>query len=625
MGVSNVSVRAPWWLTWLVGGGLVLLFIGERLVGGPGVARVLVSGPGALVVLGGVAWRFLSWRAASGEAKRVEGVLLASYVGCLLAVIGFMASSNDGMRWLGIAFEDRAAERRYEIAVQVLSSILLATSLFPALGAQWALAAHRHAGHTALQVESQRVHETAAASLTMALAGAALMLAGYIGGEWDKTVDVSYFKTASPGTGAEEMTRGMPEPLRVLSFLPEVNAVKDEVMGYFHALADATGNVVLEEHDRIVSPGLAAEYNVSTDGIVVLVRGDRSERMEFPLRIAAARAGLRTLDRDVQQRLWRLARPPRRAYLTIGHGEWNDPASTTAEATDPLESVALLKDGLEVFNYQVNDLGLPQGLGLAIPDDATMVLVLGPKTPFLPEELDALDRYLAGGGHVLLAIDPDSDFELGPLEGRLGTRYQHVPLVNDAQYVRRRGNLSDRQLIITDRFSAHEAVTTLTRTRVGSGILLVGSGYLEWPDSVGPRPRFVIRALPTTFADLNGNYEFDADTEVRMGYNLVAAIEGTEDDAPGMRALIYSDAGMFTDGVIASVGLNAALLGDGIRWLGGDEEFGGEIASEEDVPIVHTRAQNVAWFYSTILGAPLLILAAGITTVTRRRSGRGAQ
>ena len=622
MGVTSLTTRAPWWLTWIIAVGLVLLFVGERLVGGSGFVRVVISGLGGAVVLAGVVWRFLSWRAATGEGKRVEGMLLASYVGCVLAVVGFVASSNDGMRWLGIAFEERAAERRFESALQVLSSILLAVSLFPALGAQWALAAHRHAGQTAIQMESQRVHETSAAALTVALAGAALMLAGYVGAAWDKTVDVSYFKTASPGTGAQEMVRNMPDPLRVLSFLPDVSAVKDEVTGYFRALADATGNVVIEEYDRVISPALAQEYNVTTDGMVVLVRGDRSERIDFPLRIATARAGLRTLDRDMQERLWRLARAPRRAYLTVGHGELGDPSSSTSDEADPLQSVAALKDGLQVFNYQAENLGLRQGLGRAIPDDAAMVLVLGPKTPFLEEELEALDRYLAAGGAVLLAIDPDSDFQLGPLEARLGIRYQAIPLANDAQYMRRRGNLSDRQLIITDRFSAHEAVTTVGRTRVGSGILLVGSGYLEQADGGGPRPRFVVMSLRTTFADLNENYEFDSATEVRMEYNLVAAIEGGESDAPGMRALVYADAGMFTDGVINSIALNAALFADGVRWLGGDEEFGGEIASEVDVPIVHTRAQNVAWFYSTILGAPLLILAAGIATVTRRRSGR---
>ncbi len=660
MGVISPAVRvAPWWLTWVVAGGLAALFVGERMLGGPGIARVAVSGLGASVVLGCIVWRFLSWRAATGEGKRVEGVLLACYVWCLIAVAGFVASSSDGMRWLGIEFAERAAERRYETALQVLSSILLAVALFPALGAQWALSAHRHAGNAALQVESQRVHETAGAALTIALAGAALMLAGYVASEWDKTADLSYFKTASPGTGAEEMTRNMSEPLRVLLFFPAVNEVKDEVTGYFRALADATGNVVLEEHDRMVSANLAREYSVSTDAAIVLLRGDRSERIDFPSQIRSARARLRNLDQEIQEHLWRLAREQRTAYLTVGHGEFNEPVSGEGAEADPLRQINLLKEGLGVLNYQVEELGLQQGLGREIPDDAAMVLVMGPSSPFLAEELETLDRYLATGGAALFALDPDSDFRLGPLEQRLGVRYEPVTLANDRQYVRRYGNLSDRQLIITDQFTAHEAVTTLSQTRVGSGILLLGSGYLERADSGAARSRFVVRSLPTTYADLNGNFEFDAETEVRRTYNLVAAIEGSESEtrpdqdpaaertagmpdddeagapsesgqdnaagAPGMRALVYADAGMFSDGVLSSIALNGALAADGIRWLGGEEAFAGGIASEEDIPIVHTRAQDVAWFYSTILGAPLLVLAAGIVTVVRRRSGRAGR
>jgi len=642
MGVKLPEVSAaPWWLTWIVACGLAALFVGERMLGGPGIVRGAVSGLGALVLLVSIWWRFLSWLAATGEGKRVEGMLLACYVASLIAVVGFVVSSSDGMRLLGIEFAEPAAERRYETALQVLSSILLAAALFPALGAQWALSAHRHAGPAAMQVESQRVHETAGAALAIALAGAALMLAGYVASEWDKTADLSYFKTASPGSGAEEMARNMSEPLRVLLFFPAVNEVKDEVMGYFRALSDATGNVVLEQHDRMVSASLAREYNVATDGAIVLLRGERSERIDFPSQIRNARARLRSLDREIQEHLWRLARDQRTAYLTVGHGEFNDPASNEGTEADPLRSVDLLQQGLGVLNYQVENLGLQQGLGQAIPDDAAMVLVLGPRSPFLAEELETLDRYLAAGGAALFALDPDSDFRLGPLEQRLGVQYNSVPLANDRQYVRRRGNVSDRQLIITDQFTAHEAVTTLSRTRVGSGILLLGAGYLESTDSGGARPRFVVRSLPTTYADLNGNYEFDSETEVRRSYNLVAAIEGSQseqgragertsgmpgnDDAgapsgsgqdsaegsPGMRALVYADAGMFSDAVLSSIGLNTALLADGIRWLGGEEDFGGEIASEEDIPIVHTRAQDVTWFYATILGAPLLVLAAG--------------
>jgi hypothetical protein len=69
---------------------------------------------------------------------------------------------------------------------------------------------------------------------------------------------------------------------------------------------------------------------------------------------------------------------------------------------------------------------------------------------------------------------------------------------------------------------------------------------------------------------------------------------------------------MFSDGVLASLGMNAAVVADGLRWLGREEAFSGETVSEADVPIVHTRAEDVAWFYAIIFGAPALVLAGGL-------------
>jgi len=41
--------------------------------------------------------------------------------------------------------------------------------------------------------------------------------------------------------------------------------------------------------------------------------------------------------------------------------------------------------------------------------------------------------------------------------------------------------------------------------------------------------------------------------------------------------------------------------------------------SEVDVPIEHTRKQDVFWFYSTIFVVPALVLGAGFWVTTRRR------
>ena len=153
-------------------------------------------------------------------------------------------------------------------------------------------------------------------------------------------------------------------------------------------------------------------------------------------------------------------------------------------------------------------------------------------------------------------------------------------------------------------------------------MLLAGSGYLTDAEDVeGPRRRFVIQSMPSTFADLNGNMRFDEETESRKNYDVVAAIEGPGDGAT-MRSLVYAGSEMFSDRVLVSLGMNAAVVADGIRWLGREEEFSGETISEADVPIVHTKAENVAWFYAIIFGAPALVLAVGLAHLASPRMVR---
>ena len=66
---------------------------------------------------------------------------------------------------------------------------------------------------------------------------------------------------------------------------------------------------------------------------------------------------------------------------------------------------------------------------------AAMVLVLGPRRPFLDPELEALDRYLERGGSLLLALEPQTEFRMGPLSERLGVEFRDTPLADDMQHV----------------------------------------------------------------------------------------------------------------------------------------------------------------------------------------------
>jgi hypothetical protein len=86
-----------------------------------------------------------------------------------------------------------------------------------------------------------------------------------------------------------------------------------------------------------------------------------------------------------------------------------------------------------------------------------------------------------------------------------------------------------------------------------------------------------------------------------------------------MRSLVFADSELFSDDVVYRLRLNADLTSDALRWLGREEQLSGGTVSEADLPIVHTRSEDVAWFYSTILGGPALVLLVGLMSVSRRR------
>lgn len=617
------------WATWLLLGALVAIYIGERIVPTVTPARIVLSGGGALVVILTTAYRFLSWRRASGDARIPERIFLLAYAGCALSLLLFFLA-GEGTRWLGVDFEEATTSRRFETAALVLACIVLAASLLTVLAAQWAAPASARIDPSTAGVDRLRITQLATAGLTIGLAGAFVFLLVYVASERDKTLDVGYFRTASPGSAAVHIVESLRTPVRVLLFFPPANEVKDQVLGYFRALDAAADNVEIEIHDRLASPAIAEEYNVVQDGMIILTMGDRSERITIPTQIGQARSRLRALDEEVQRSLMRVAREERTIYLTTGHGELNAPSSTGPMEEAPFRSIDAIRNLFRLLNYRVQDLGVQSGLGNDVPADAAMVFVLGPRRPFLEPELQAVDRYLARGGSVLLALEPQSPFELGPLRQRLGVEYRGIPLADDLQHLRQRGNISDRRLIVTDRFTSHAAVSTLGRAGMGSGILLMGAGYLE-PLPENSRATVIVRSLPSTFADPDLDFELSEGAEERRSYSLVVAVEGepaadSETGAgDGMRALVLADSELFSDAVVTSLGLNAALAADAVRWLGREEELAGETLSEEDVPIVHTRSEDVAWFYSTIMGAPLLVLVVGLIAVRRRRRGAAAE
>jgi hypothetical protein len=160
-------------------------------------------------------------------------------------------------------------------------------------------------------------------------------------------------------------------------------------------------------------------------------------------------------------------------------------------------------------------------------------------------------------------------------------------------------------------------------------LILVGAGHLIKSEKTAVglvNVDFTVHAQPATWNDLNGNFEFDQGKEVRAAYELAAAVNkrnasalAPEDEA---RAVVLADSDAVSDLLIGRSPANQYFVRDAVRWLGGEESITGAITTEEDVPVAHTRKQDIAWFYSSIFAAPILVLAAGFGLTRRRRPAR---
>lgn len=669
-----MRTASPWWVSLALGVGLILIFLGERLFGHESGIRGVMTMLGVVLVIGVTALRAWTTVSTTGARRKVERTLLLCHAGTLLALLLYALTTNWGMSKLALAEQ---AASRFSGAVGVLWVVLLFASIVPVLMVELALgqAMRTHFDLTGERgddssVEYFRVRDIGWSGLSVALATGFLMVTCNVARHRNVQRDVSYFKTSAPGESTRNIIRNSGDPIKVLLFFPEVNEVKEQVKDYFQVLASvAPGKITIEEHDRFFDAELAGKHKVTKDGVIVLVRtkpaaegkapekdkdgkdvpavDEKAERIDVDTELEKARKGagkLRNLDREVNSMLMKLVRDKRKAYVMTGHGEINDPDSVPPDLKGrvPDRRTTVFKRRLGDLNYEVKELGLVD-LSTGVPDDATVVIVLAPTLPLQMVEWEALARYLDKGGRLLIALDPTADGSLGPLEGKLGVRFNPNDLTDDKAYLPQRGTPADRRFAFTTQFSAHASTTTLSRAADKGGLILIDAGALEdvpfTPGGTAPTKTITIRSMDSAFLDLNDNFAFDAVAgEKRQRWNIAAAVEGPKlkdaegKDKDGWRALVLSDVDLFADILVSQMGrasltmISPYLLDDAIRWLGGEEVFSGEVVTEDDKPIKHTKNQDAKWFTLTIVGGPLVVLTLGLVgTWFRRRRGKSSE
>jgi ABC-type uncharacterized transport system involved in gliding motility auxiliary subunit len=144
----------------------------------------------------------------------------------------------------------------------------------------------------------------------------------------------------------------------------------------------------LEDTDR--APALARQYGVESYGTVVLEGGPAGQIRTEKVQDAE--------EEKLTNAIVKITRAGKRVvYALKGHGEREIGSTDRA-------GFSQAKEQMEKANYEVKDLFLARDP--KIPEDAAIVMVPSPKTDLFPQELAALDGYIAKAGKVFFMTAP---------------------------------------------------------------------------------------------------------------------------------------------------------------------------------------------------------------------------
>jgi ABC-type uncharacterized transport system involved in gliding motility auxiliary subunit len=407
---------------------------------------------------------------------------------------------------------------------------------------------------------------------------------------------------------------GLKHDVRIMCFIRTDDPEYKDLEELLFRVASYTPRVSYQIVDVNKAPGLARQYGVSSYGEVVAMSEGR--RRDFD----NARS-----DILIPAILQVTHEANKKVYFTAGHGE-RDVFDTNREL-----GYSALSTILQQNNYQLDNLSL---FASGVPDDASVVVILGPKKDFLPEETAALSRYLAHGGHLLVMLDPYGAPSLVSLLKLYHVAFMEQVIVDPAY------RLSAGE-ILTTQIPLRAEDNVISRSMVGPAVFSMARGVgadadvgAGAPDGLQvQRASVFLRSSHESWASGDAKAVTTGITEFRPGRDIRGPVPvGVEVDlaqpekahAPVTdmtRIVALGDSDFASNQFFEMLG-NRDLIMNALNELAGDEIL---IASRERV----NAAQTAAFYVSDqqarrafMMGAvlePVLMFAIGMIVFVRRR------
>jgi gliding motility-associatede transport system auxiliary component len=516
--------------------------------------------------------------------------------------------------WLGVALVFAAVAIRFlkpewQQYYNALAIAGLVCTLLYILS-QWREIGQAFAGRQA------RYGTLAAASALVVLA--ILVAIDYLSTRHNKRWDLTAAKQFSLSDQTKKVLHDLKDPVTVRVF-----ARSDDFQRFRDRLDEYRYQSKLLNIDYIdpeKKPAMAQQYGVTSLGTVVFDYKRRNEKATSDTEQDLTNALIKVIT----------GRTPK-VYFTQGHGEKD---INSAERT----GYNGISSALKSDNFAVETLVLAQQT--AVPADADVVVIAGPKADLLQPEVDLLRSYLTRGGKLLMLLDPvikqgqPQLTQLQALAHEWGIDVDNDVVLDVSGMGRLIG--TDESVPVAASYPSHpitENFNLLTAYPLARSVTPVEGGV---------NGRTAQRLVETSrnawgetdIKSLTGGQPAKQDEGDKAGpVSLAAAVSaaasnppaapankpGEDAKKPETRVVVFGDSDFASNAALGVTG-NRDLFLNTINWLAQQENLISiRPRDPEDRRITLTADQERRIFYLTVLIVPGLILLAGVQTWWRRR------
>jgi ABC-type uncharacterized transport system involved in gliding motility auxiliary subunit len=442
-----------------------------------------------------------------------------------------------------------------------------------------------------------------------------LVAINYIGARQNKRWDLTVNKQFSLSDQTRSVLQKLDSPLQIMVFDKEdgFQRFKDKLREYEYS----SKQVSTEYVDPDKKPTIASQNQVQQYGTILLKYKGRSERVTTDT------------EQDITTAIIKVVQgQQKKVYFTQGHGE----KDATSSDRDGYKGIA---DALTRENYTVDKLVLAQ-TG-SVPDDAAVVIAAGPRTDFFPGEIDALKKYLAKSGKLLLEIDPPEKVDSPPLSNLIALSHDWgIDVGNDIVVdVSGMGQLigTDSSVPVAANYPSHpitQRFKFLTAFPFARSITPVPGGVN------GHTAQGFVETSPRSWAEADikgllttGKVAFSAAGGDKQGpITVAAAVSAAAAAAPGAaadapkpetRVAVYGDSDFAANSGLGIQG-NRDLFMNTIGWLSQQENLIAIRPKEaDDRRVTMTAAQQTNVTLLSLLFIPAIIFGTGVYSWWRRR------